>query len=182
MKSLGQIKEGILRLLWKIEGPLDLRGISEKMGLKARSANMHLLGLRKAGYVSASEDGHYTLTESGKEVIGFPKVDDSLARRVLSKTPPEKAFHFYAGIGQPLGVSSDNLTDFCDKIRWVDIGSVEFHSARGDFELWVHSLGDVELAKRLRLIREENLTGQTLQERLCRVLESRCDELLKRVA
>lgn len=152
------------------------------MGLKGRSANMHLLGLIRLGYVLKSEDGYYTITESGREAIGFPKVDQNFAEKVLSKTPPQKAFHFYNGIDQPTGISSNNLVDFCEKIKTIDMKPIEFHMARGDFELWVHSLGDIELAKRLRLIRGENLTGDALRKRLHETLRSRCDELLKEAA
>lgn len=152
------------------------------MGLKGRSANMHLLGLIRLGYVLKSEDGYYTITESGREAIGFPKVDQNFAEKVLSKTPPQKAFHFYNGIDQPTGISSNNLVDFCEKIKTIDMKPIEFHMARGDFELWVHSLGDIELAKRLRLIRGENLTGDALRKRLHETLRSRCDDLLKEAA
>jgi len=182
MISLSETKAKMLKLLWEFERPVSLKEISEKTGLKIRSANMHLLRLRTEGYVSVSQDGYYTLTESGKEIVGLPKVDESLAKRVLAKTSTEKAFHFYTEISEPLGVSSDNLVDFCDRIKSVDIRSVEFHVERGDFELWVHSLGDVELAKRLRLIREADLCGETLRERLYGVLKSRCEELLAKVA
>ncbi len=181
LRSMSQTRENILKLLWKMENPVTLKEISEKIGLKIRSANMHLLRLKMAGYVSKTEDGYYTITEPGKEIIGFPKVDENLAKRILSKTPPEKAFHFYTEIGQPLGVSSDNLIDFCDKIKSVDVRSVEFHMARGDFELWVHFLGDAELAKRIRLIREMSLTGESLRDRIYKILKSKSDELLRKV-
>ena len=169
-------------MLWETGKPINLREISEKVELKVRSVNMHLLGLTKMGYVSKSEEGYYTITDSGKEAIGFPKVDKDFAKKVLSKTPPEKSFHFYSGIDQPTGISSDSLVDFCEKIKTIDIGPIEFHTSRGDFELWVHSLGDVELAKRMRLIRKEGLTGEALRERLYKVLEARCEELRKKVA
>jgi hypothetical protein len=182
MKSLSQKKENILKILWEVETPVKLNEISEKTGSKIRSAYMHLVGLRKAGYVSLSEGAYYTLTESGKEMIGFPKVDENLAKRVLSKTSPEKSFHFYAGIGQPSGVSSNNLIDLCEKIKLFDIRSVEFHAARGDFETWIHSFGDIELAMRMGRIREANLAGDVLRKRLYETIRSRCDELLKKVA
>ena len=182
MKGLSQTKEKILKILWEIENPINLKEISEKTGSKIRSTYMHLLGLRKVRYVSLSEGANYTLTESGKEIIGFPKVDENLANRVLSQASPEKSFHFYVSIGQPSGVSSDNLIDFCEKIKSFDITSVEFHAARGDFETWIHSLGDIELAQRLGLISGANLEGEVLRERLYEAIKSRCDELLKKVS
>jgi len=180
LKRISQAKKEILKLLCEIKNPLSLREVSERTGLEARSANMHLFGLLKLGFVSKSESGRYTITGSGREVIGFPKVDEKFAEKVLKRTPPEKAFRFYNGINQPTGISSDNLVDFCEKIKTIDIKPIEFHMARGDFEVWVHSLGDAELAKRLRLIREAGLTGEKLRNRLYKALKSRCEELLKK--
>jgi len=182
MKRLSQEKMNILELLWKKENPLDLREIARETGLKVRSTNMHLLSLRKAGYVSLSESGYYALTDLGKDALGFPKVDSELAKKILSKTSIEKAFHFYVWISEPLGISSDSLVDLCEKIKSIDLKSIEFHTSRGDFDLWVHYLGDVELAKRLRLIRESDLSGEILREELYRVIKSRCDELQRLVS
>jgi len=173
-------KEDILQLLWKTENPASIKDVSEKLGLKARSANMHLLRLVQSGLVSKTKDGYYTITDSGKEEIGFPKTDDKLAKKALGKTLPEKAFHFYGGIDQPTGISSNSLADFCEKIKTLDMKSVGFHAARGDFEAWISSLGDIELAKRLELIRKQGLAEENLRQRLYKALRSRCDELLKK--
>jgi len=141
---------------------------------------MHLWGLLKLGCVSKSELGYYTVTDTGEEAIGIPMTDKALAGRVLVKTLPEKAFHFYAGIDKPTEISSDSLIDFCEKIKTVRIESIEFHMARRDFEMWIHSLGDLELAKRLRTISREGLGGEALRERLYEAVRARCDELLKK--
>jgi len=171
-----------LELLKRSETSLNSIEVSRKTGLKARSANMHLLGLIQLGYASKSENGYYGITESGREAIRFSKVDKVFAAKVLRKTSPEKAFHFYRGIDQPTGVSSSSLVDFRETIRTIDIESIEFHAVRGDFELWVHYLGDIELSKRLRLIRQAGLTGEALRDRLHKTLRSRCDELQRKAA
>ncbi|MFH0897774.1 MAG: hypothetical protein V1850_07005 [Candidatus Bathyarchaeota archaeon] len=75
-----------------------MRDISGKTGLKPRAVNMHLLGLRRAGLVTMSGNG-YVITEEGKENIGFPKIDEAKAEKILSKISPENAFYFYTGIG-----------------------------------------------------------------------------------
>jgi len=180
MGKINKTKEKILEFLWKVERSAGHREIAEKLGLKIRSVNMHLLGLTKLGYTSRSKNGAYKITTSGKEAIGLPKVDAKTAKKILSKTPPEKAFHFYKEIGQPLGVFSDSLTDFHEKLKTIDVKSILFHTSRGDFERWVSSLGDVELAKRLRTIRETGLAGEALRRKLCEAVRSRCDELLKK--
>ncbi|MEM2111640.1 MAG: hypothetical protein QXX08_07160 [Candidatus Bathyarchaeia archaeon] len=181
MSQTDQIRVGMLKFLWELNKPVSLNEIAEKTGLTKRTAFMHLLWLRKAGHIEVSEDGFYTITETGKDVLGFPKVDLGLSQKILSKTQPDRSFYFYLGLGQPLGISSDNLTDFCEKIKTVDVKSVEFHTARGDFELWVHYLGDIELAKRLRLIKEANLNGEALRDRLYQTIKTRCDELIKKL-
>jgi hypothetical protein len=176
LKSLSRENERILEAVWESTKPLTMKEVSEKIGLGLRPTNMRLLNLRKAGFVSESS-GSYTITAEGKAVIGFPRIGEEESRKILRKTSPERAFHFYAGIGQSLGSSADRLTDFCDRIRSVDIRSIEFHTARGDFESWIRHLGDIELEKRLRLIRETGLKGEALRERLYGALRSRCDEL-----
>jgi len=177
MSSLSQERRDILGWIWRKEKKLGLRDIARETGLKVRAVNMHLLGLKKDGYVWQSEDGYYALTNSGKEALGFPKIDSELAAKILGKISMERAFHFYAGVDQPLAISSDSLSDFCEKIKSIDLKSIEFHISRGDFELWVHYLGDVELAKRLGLIRESGLCGETLRDEVYNVVKLRCDKL-----
>lgn len=181
MKSVNEMRKKILKIIWETGNPITTKEISEKMGLKARSVNMHLLGLRKAGFVMMSGGG-YIMTKEGKEIIGFPKIDKEMAEKILNKTSIENAFYFYTEVDQPFGVPSDSLIDFCEKIRAIDIRSIEFHMARGDFESWIHYLKDIELEIRLRLIKEEKLTGEDLRGKLYAALKSRCDKLLEIVS
>lgn len=177
LKQLSKEKKNILELLWRINRPVNIESIVREAKLKTRSAVMHLSTLKKMGYVSVTKDGLYTLTEQGKEALGLPKIDGDLARKILSKVSQEKAFNFYIEIDKPLMISSDSLTDFCEKIKNIDVKSIEFHSSRGDFELWIHFLGDVELTKRLKLIREMNLTSEELRKEIYETVKSRCEEL-----
>ena len=181
MKRLSEVKKNILKKIWETRKPVTPHEISEKLGLKIRSANAHLIGLRKTGFVTESEAG-YTVTEQGLELIGLPKIDKQTSEKILRKTSPEQAFQFYTGIDHPLRVSSNSLSNLCEGIKLIDIGSIEFHIMRGDFESWIRHLGDIELEKRLRQIREASLTGDALQEKLYETLRSRYDELLKIVA
>ncbi len=180
MVSLSDGRKNILRLLWESEKPMSVDEVATKVGIKKTSAFMHLLGLRKEGYAVVSQDGSYVVTESGKEILGLPKVDIDLARKIMGKTSAEKAFHFYVEIGKPLGESADNLVDFGEKLKTVDLRSIEFHNKRGDFELWTHYLGDVELAKRLRIIKTENLSGEEMRNKIITVVKARCDDLMKK--
>lgn len=180
MKKISKAKDSILGLLWEVEKPVSSKEVSQKIGLKARSANMHLLGLAKSRFISKSAKGLYTITSSGREAIGFPRINKRFAKKVLSKTPGERSFHFYSGVDRPMGTLSDSMVDLCEKIKTLGIEPIEFHLSRGDFEKWISSLGDIELARRLRLIREKDLTGEALRERLYRATRSRCDQLLKK--
>ena len=112
----------------------------------------------------------------GDEKIG-KTVDRELAKKVLRRTSVENAFHFYAGAGRPLRISSDSLIDFSKKIRFADLRSIEYHFHRGDFEMWIRHLGDNELADRLRLLRETGMSGESLRNRLYEAVRSRCSEL-----
>ena len=173
---ISKAKTEILETLWRSGKPLTIKEISERVNLKRRSVNMHMLKLKNAGYVSSPERGSYIITEAGKEQLGLPALTIERAKFILREVPAEKAFHFYAGIGRPLGVTARSLSEFCEKILSVDLESVIFHMKRGDFELWIHYLGDVELAKRLRHIRD-NLTGEDLRKELHETIKARCQYL-----
>ena len=175
---MNENKVKILELMWVNENHADYEQITKETGLKPRAANMHLRGLLKDGHIAKVKWHEYTLTPLGREALGFPKTDEKLAKKVLGKTPQEWAFHFYRGIDQPTGVTSDSLTDFCEKLKSVDAAIVEFHVGRGDFEAWVTALGDAELAKRLKTIRETKLAGEPLHKKVYEAVKSRCTELL----
>ena len=104
-------------------------------------------------------------------------VGREFAEKVLGRTSVEGAFQFYAGEGRPLWISSDSLIDFSRKTRFVDLSSIEYHSRRGDFEMWIRHLGDHELADRLRLLRETGTSGEPLRDKLYEAVRSRCSEL-----
>jgi DNA-binding PadR family transcriptional regulator len=137
----------------------------------------YLLGLIKAKHVSVPQKHYYAITNLGKQALGFQKFDKKVALSILNPVPLEKAFHFHTGINQYLGVYANSLNDFCDKIQKIDLKSIEFHLQRKDFELWLRSLGDLELAKRMELIRGMNLSGEKLRKKVYETVKSRCEEL-----
>ncbi|MGD9131197.1 MAG: DUF5752 family protein [Candidatus Bathyarchaeota archaeon] len=164
--------------LWATGKPMTLQEISKKAELTSSSANKYLPGLIKAKYVSVPQKQHYTITNLGKQAIGLPKVDKNLASKILAPVSVEKAFHFYYGLNQHSGVYADSLKDFVDKIQNVDLRCIEFHVPRKDFELWVHSLGDRELSKKLELLRMRKLSEENLRKELYETVNSRCKELM----
>ncbi|TEU06283.1 ArsR family transcriptional regulator [Candidatus Bathyarchaeota archaeon] len=175
--NISQIKRKILEILWATGKPMRVQDIAEKTGLNISSSMMHLLWLRKAGYVSTPEKSYYAIAKTGKEAIGLPKLTKEKALHILRELPKEEAFHFYTGIDQYVGVYANSLNDFCDKIQTVNMKSIEFHAPRRDFELWLDSLGDLELAKIMGIIRRASLSGENLRKKVYESVKSRCEEL-----
>ncbi|MGQ9459892.1 MAG: helix-turn-helix domain-containing protein [Candidatus Bathyarchaeaceae archaeon] len=177
--SGNQIRRKILEVLWATGKPMSLKEIAQKIGIDASSTMGYLLGLIKAKHVSVPQKHYYAITNLGKQALDLPKFDKKLALSILSSVPLEKAFHFHTGINQYLGVHANSLNDFCDKIQKIDLKSIEFHLPRRDFELWLQSLGDFELAKRIEQIRGMGLSGENLRKKVYEIVKSRCEELVE---
>ena len=177
--SASKIRGKILRELWAAGKPMTLQAISEKTGLTSSSTMGYLLGLLKAKYVSVPQTHYYDITNLGKQALGLPKVDKNLALNILRPLSIEKAFHFYYDLNQHSGVHADSLKDFVDKIQNVNLKSIEFHVPRKDFEFWIRSLGDLELSKKLELLRMRNLSGENLRKEVYEIVKSRCEKLTK---
>ncbi len=175
--SLVEAKLKILEKLWEEQNPMRAKDVAQKLNLGVSATTMHLLGLKKSGYVSTPTHGYYALTDTGKEIIGLPKIDKAQAAKILSSQLHEKAFHFYTGMHQYTHVFAISLADFYDKIQKIDVKAIEFHMPRKDFENWVQSLGDVELAKKLGLIRNMRLHGDELRTKIQETVKRRLDEL-----
>jgi hypothetical protein len=119
----------------------------------------------------------YKVAVSGLITVGaLPKE----AWRVFMSVPSEKCFHFHTGpsLNKFTGISACNLSDMIEKVKMIDVKALEFHVPRGDIETWVRDvLGDDELAERIKQIREQNLMGEDLRNRLSSLIEIRCKEL-----
>jgi hypothetical protein len=175
--GLIEAKMKILEALWESGTPMKSKDVAQKVGLGPAATTMHLLGLKKTGHVDTPQHGFYGITDLGKEVIGLPKLDRGHAGKILSPVPADKAFHFYTGMHQYTHVIAHSLAEFADKLQRIDIKSVEFHVSRRDFEHWVQSLGDTELAKKLELIRNTHSHGEDLRTRVYETVKHRLDEL-----
>jgi len=175
--SISDDKRKILEVVSKAEKPMKLQDIAEKTGLNVKSSMMHLHRLRKMGYVSMPEKSMYSITPLGKQALSLPRTDKKQAENILRLVPIDKAFHFHTGVGQYLGIYATSLSDFCNKIKTVNVKSIEFHVPRRDFEAWIESLGDSELAKKIGAIRVAGLFGENLRQRTYDTVKSRFDEL-----
>jgi hypothetical protein len=101
------------------------------------------------------------------------------AQRILQEVPRDKAFHFYTEIDSPTGAFATGLVEFRHIIKMVDGRSLEFHTARGDFENWIRMLGDEMLARQFATVRAGNLKGEALRGRLLQLLRLRWGQLRK---
>ncbi len=177
--SLSPVKRLILETMWMLDKPARAAEIAKKVELSFPPVMMHIIWLARMGYVATPEKGYYVITDKGKRALGFPEINEKKAGEILAYLPLEKSFHFYVDIGKPLSVYAASLQDFCDKILKVDVGSIEFHLNRGDFEAWFTGLGDVELARKTLLIKEKRISGEELRKKLHEIVKNRCGELAK---
>lgn len=177
--SLTPVKRLVLETMWMLDKPARAVDIAKEVGLGFPPVMMHIIGLARMGYVETPENRHYVITEKGKRALGFPKIDKEKTSKILAYLPIEKSFQFYVDIGKPLNVYAASLQDLCDKILKVDYGSIEFHVNRGDFQAWFMELGDVELARKILLVREQKATGEELRRKLYEIVKHRCEELVK---
>ena len=101
------------------------------------------------------------------------------ATRLLDTVGPEKAFYFYAEIGQPLGRSADSLEVFAELVSEIDASSVKFHLERGDFENWFKMMGDSILPDQLAELRGKNRPATELRSKVSSGVKSRVTQLRK---
>jgi hypothetical protein len=177
--SVSPVKRLILETMWVLDKPTKATEIAKDTGVNFPSVMMHIIGLTRLGFAVSSEKGLYTITERGKKSLGLPEIDRERAAQILACLPVEKSFHFYADYGKPLEINAANLKDFCEKIATLNVSSIEFHVSRGDFEAWFNMLGDVELARKTLLIKEQKKPGEELRKKLLDTVKSRYEELAK---
>jgi len=177
--SMSPVKRLILETMWIVNKPAKAAEIAKEVGLGFPSVMMHIIGLTRMGCVDTPEKGNYVITEIGKKALGFPKISKERAEKILAYLPAEKSFHFYADMEKPLNLYAASLQDFCDKILKVDVSSIEFHLNRGDFAAWFTGLGDIELARKTLLFKEQKTSGEELRQKLYDIVKHRCEELAK---
>jgi len=98
-------------------------------------------------------------------------------KNILRNLASHEAFHFYIGIGKPVNKTATSLMDFVEKLRTVDVRSVEFHFQRQDFEKWLKdTVGDDLLSRRIGGI-ERKVSGEVLRNEIIRIIKGRVDEI-----
>ena len=99
-----------------------------------------------------------------------------MRRNILSarKLSQREAFYFFTSVGNFTGRSATSLKDFLKEIREVDAKSLEFHLQRGDFEKWIIDvLRNTKLAREIRNLRNQKLTGEVLRVYLSKIVSKR---------
>lgn len=171
--SLSPVKQEILETMLLCEKAMSVMEIAAETNKEQQSVRGHLLGLIRVGYIRIPEKGQYMLTAKGKQALGIPETTKETAAAILAYAPHDKAFNFYAAVDKPLSLHAHTLRDFANKIDKAEIASLEFHTQRGDFEMWFRGLGDEELAKITSFLRQRKAVGENLRRQLREIVEQR---------
>jgi hypothetical protein len=101
------------------------------------------------------------------------------AKEILSVLPDiRNRFFFYTDLNKPTGEVAQSLEEFSSKLKTIDINSIRFHLARGDFERWFAFIGDGILSgdiKRVSTIL--NYNDEELRTVITDLVERRINEL-----
>jgi hypothetical protein len=176
--SLSPVKQEILETMLLDEKPVRAMEIAKETKKEFPQVMMHLLGLVRMGYVTSPEKSLYVISSKGKQALGIPQTNKEKAIAILAYAPHDKAFEFYSSIGQPLHLHAHSLRDFANKLEKVSVASIEFHTKRDDFEVWLMGLGDEELAKKINLLKKKMLAGEELRKQLHGIVDQRYLELI----
>jgi len=104
-------------------------------------------------------------------------LDKATISRIVRTVPSHEGFHFFRGPGDSTEKVAISLADFVEKMRVVDIRSVNFHFKRQDFEKWIRDIiGDAELSRRISRMRKET-HGEKLRSEIIQIVKGRIDEL-----
>jgi hypothetical protein len=105
-------------------------------------------------------------------------MNSEINSRILRTVPREKAFYFFTSIGNYTGASAASLKEFMQRIKEVNIKSLEFHLHRGDFEKWTTEvLEDQWLAGEIKRLQKFGLTGDALRNQLYLTVSRRMKRL-----
>lgn len=106
---------------------------------------------------------------------------DEMPVKPLKEVPREKAFYFFTSLGNYTGESATSLKEFADKVKLVNIKSLEFHLSRRDFEKWATEvLEDKDLAAKMVRLQTIGLTGELLRNRLYAMVSDHYNSLMYR--
>jgi hypothetical protein len=117
--------------------------------------------------------------DQGEEGIKMTARRRQEASRIFRKLPKEQAFYFFTSVGNYTGESAASLEEFLERIKEIDIKSLDFHLCRGDFEKWIAEiLEDKELAEEILDLRDITPTRDVLRKRLVTIVSKRREKLV----
>lgn len=87
-------------------------------------------------------------------------------QRILKELPMDKAFYFYSNYGSYTGKYARSLEEFIEITKSIDAQSLRFHLTRGDFQSWISSRGDHELAEKLDSLKNLGLDDERLRKQI----------------
>ena len=105
---------------------------------------------------------------------------DFESRVRLATATANEPFLFYVDEGEEnfTGVTAWSLRGIAKAIEKAGLKSVEFHFARGDFEVWAEkSLRDKELSRCLKQLRSTKCKGRRLKEAIVKIVNERLEDL-----
>ncbi len=109
-------------------------------------------------------------------------INRETASEILRTVPHNNAFYFFTSIGQYGGEFAASLADFCQKIKRIDVKSVDFHFKRQDFQKWIRTtIGDAYLVNEINKI-GKSFQGEELRVRIYQTIERRLTELKELLA
>ena len=152
----------VLKGMIVITSKVDLKEFARMMKLTPSQTLECIQQLAKTGFVRKVGSG-YGITEKGK-----------LTLKAFDPVPKGMEFQFCTGIGQYTGLSAENLKDFWELVKKVDVKALEFHDSRGDFENWIRTVfNDRKFADEFIRIRKLELKGESLRTEIVRATEAR---------
>lgn len=160
--------------VWRLLGQSDnFLYMSRKRGTEGE---IHSYFSHFSSPVEAFSTFMWTLADFRSKLYAKLGEEARLYRMLHSDLPDAHAFHFYAGMGKPLGIKATNLTSLKCAIQSVDEASLRFHLFRGDLRRWVGEvLGLASLAEEMRQLERVADEGD-LKGRVAKSVSSAIEE------
>ncbi|MCP8322360.1 MAG: hypothetical protein H3Z52_15695 [archaeon] len=170
----------ILKTIYEMERATPEK-LAQKLGepYAAWDLTAYLNRLERGNLLDKVREEPLTYELSGLGLIAIGALPEK-ARSIFLSVPSDKCFFFYTGVGPDkfTGISACSLSDFREKVKTVDMKSLDFHIPRGDIERWVKDvLEDEELAEEIEQIRRLKLEGEPLRNRILNAIDFRIKEL-----
>lgn len=166
--SLAMERVKILTVLDELKTPVTLNELTGKAALSRGKTLGLLQKLVREDYVG----------REGKCYLIAPK--GQIALRELNPIHSGEEFYFYLDLGQYTGVLAKSLDEFLERLRTIDVRSLEFHMSRGDFEAWIRDIfEDQDLVREFVKLKETGAKGEDLRMKLSEVVDKRYREFCK---